>query len=70
MTQTNTKLASFVVCTWSAYVDPPSEDIWKEQHLSLELWAKLCTHGVVFENHFLEARPLVFVHRIIPLKKV
>ena len=55
---------------WSAYVDPPSEDIRKEQHLSMKLWAKLCTDCALLENHLSEVEPLVFVHRIMPLNKV
>ena len=40
---------------WSAYVDPSYEDIWKEQHLSMQLWANLCTDCVVLEYHLSES---------------
>ena len=33
----------YLSAPWSAYVDPTSEDIWKKLHVSMKLWAKLCT---------------------------
>ena len=38
-----TEPASLLCALCSAYTDPSSEDIWKEQHLSMQLWAILCT---------------------------